>query len=68
MKKVFGLQAEINIIADDDVARGVGKGLRNGSEVLTDIIKEIKPILSDSIKKHFDKSIQKHENEETMRN
>lgn len=43
MKKVFGIEAEINITTDDDVAKGIGKGLSNGTVVITDIIKQVKP-------------------------
>lgn len=55
MKKVFGIQAEINITADDDVVRGIGKGIQNGSVILSDIVKELKPAITDSIKNRLDK-------------
>lgn len=45
MKKVFGIQAEINLTADEDVVKGIGKGIANGSVILDDIVKEIKPTL-----------------------
>lgn len=60
MKKVFGLQAEINITADDDVVRGIGKGIQNGSVIISDIVKELKPAITDSIKNHLEKRT-KHE-------
>lgn len=53
MKKVFGVQAEINITADDDVVRGIGKGIQNGSVIISDIVKELKPFISDRIKDHL---------------
>ena len=43
MKKVFGIEAEINITTDDDIAKEIGKGLSNGTVIITDIIKQIKP-------------------------
>lgn len=55
MKKVFGIQAEINITADDDVVRGIGKGIQNGSVILSDIVKELKPAITDSIKNRLGK-------------
>jgi len=59
MKKVFGVQAEVNITADEDVVRGVGKGIQNGSVVIADIVKELKPLITDSIKAHFEKRLHK---------
>jgi hypothetical protein len=53
MKKVLGIQAELNITADEDVIRGIGKGISNGSIVISDIIKEVKPEIVKSIKKLF---------------
>lgn len=53
MKKVFGVQAEINITADEDIIKGMGKGIQNGSVVLSDIIKEVKPEIVKSIKEWF---------------
>lgn len=53
MKKVFGVQAEINITADDDVVRGIGKGIQNGSVIISDIVKELKPFISDRVKEHL---------------
>lgn len=58
MKKVFGIEAEINITTDDDIAKGVGKGLSNGTVVITDIIKQIKPDIIKGLQKLFkEKSI-----------
>lgn len=51
MKKIFGLQAEVNITADEDIMKGIGKGISNGSVVISDIIKEVKPELVKSIGK-----------------
>ena len=50
MKKIFGVQAEFNITADDDIVKGVGKGVSSGSVVLVDLVKEMKPAVLDTIK------------------
>lgn len=42
MKKLFGIQAEINVTADEDIIKGIGKGVSNGSIILQDILNEIK--------------------------
>lgn len=47
MKKLFGVQAEFNITADEDIVKGIGKGIANGSVVILDIVKEVKPALID---------------------
>ncbi len=44
MKKILGVQAEFNITADEDITKGMGKGLQNGTAVLADVIKELKPV------------------------
>lgn len=51
MKKIFGLQAEFNITADEEIVHGIGKGIQNGSVAIMDIFNEIKPALSECIKK-----------------
>lgn len=61
MKKVFGIQAEINITADDDVVRGIGKGIQNGSVIISDIVKELKPTITESVKNHIEKRAQKQD-------
>ena len=53
MKKVLGIEAEINITTDDDIAKGVGKGISNGTVMITDIIKQIKPDIIKSLQKLF---------------
>lgn len=53
MKKIFGIQAELNITADEDIVRGVSKGISKGSNILSEIIKEIKPEIINGIKKFF---------------
>lgn len=60
MKKVFGIQAELNFTADEEVVHGIGKGIQNGSVVISDIVKELKPIITESIKKQFEKRLQKN--------
>lgn len=51
MKKIFGVQAEINLTADEEIVRGLGKGIQNGSVAVMDIINEIKPAVSECLKK-----------------
>ena len=51
MKKVFGIEAEVNITADEDICKGIGKGVSNGTILLADIIKEVKPEIIKGIKK-----------------
>lgn len=40
MDKIFGLQAEINITADESIIKGLGKGIGNGSVIVRDTKKE----------------------------
>lgn len=49
MKKLFGIQAEINVTADEDIIKGIGKGVSNGSIILQDILNEIKAPLIKSV-------------------
>lgn len=50
MKKIFGVQAEFNITADEEIVHGLGKGIQNGSVAIMDIFNEIKPAVSERIK------------------
>lgn len=59
MKKVFGIEAEVNITADEDICKGIGKGVSNGSILLADIIKEVKPEIIKGIKKLFEEDNKK---------
>lgn len=49
MKKLFGIEAEINVTADEDIIKGIGKGVSNGSIILQDILNEVKAPLIESI-------------------
>ena len=51
MKKIFGMEAEFNITADEEIIHGLGKGIQNGSVAVMDIVNEIKPKLSECLKK-----------------
>lgn len=62
MKKVFGIEAEVNITADEDICKGIGKGVSNGSILLADIIKEVKPEIIKGIKKLFEDNKKPQEN------
>ncbi len=62
MKKVFGLQAEINITADDDIVHGIGKGLKSGSVTVAEIVNEVKPSIINVIKNYLSEKAQKKEN------
>lgn len=53
MKKLIGFEAEFNITSDDDICKGLGKGLSNGSILIRDIIKEVKPEIIKAVKKLF---------------
>lgn len=53
MKKLIGIEAEVNITVDEAVAQGIGKGISKGSITLTDIIKEIKLEIIRSVKQKF---------------
>lgn len=53
MKKIFGIEAEINITTDEGVAKCFGKGLAKGSLTLNNFIKEIKPELVKKIKDYL---------------
>lgn len=49
MKKLIGLQAEVNITTDDDVAKAVGQALKGGALTVADIINAIKPDIARAI-------------------
>ena len=51
MKKIFGMEAEFNITADEEIIHGLGKGIQNGSVEVMDIVNEIKPTVSECLKK-----------------
>ena len=51
MKKSFGMEAEFNITADEEIIHGLGKGIQNGSVAVMDIVNEIKPTVSECLKK-----------------
>ena len=50
MKKVFGVQAEVNITADEEVVKGIGKGISKGAIAIGDIIKSVKPEIEKALK------------------
>ena len=51
MKKIFGMEAEFNITADEEIIHGLGKGIQNGSVAVMDIVNEFKPTVSECLKK-----------------
>ena len=51
MKKIFGMEAEFNITADEEIIHGLGKGIQNGSVAVMDKVNEIKPTVSECLKK-----------------
>ena len=59
MKKILGVQAEFNITADEDITKGIGKGLQNGTVVLSDIIKDVKPVAIQWLKEQLEKDSKK---------
>lgn len=50
MKKIFGIEAEVNITTDEEIVKGIGKGLTKGQITFDEILKEIKPELVKAIK------------------
>lgn len=51
MKKVIGIQAEVNITADEDIVKGIGKGtIKLGS-----LFDELKSTIAEAIKKEINK-------------
>lgn len=50
MKKIFGIEAEVNITTDEEVVKGIGKGLAKGQITFDEILKEIKPELVKAVK------------------
>lgn len=56
MKKLFGIEAEINVTADEDISKGIGKGVSNGSIILHDILHEVKNPLIECIVKKINKN------------
>ena len=50
MKKVFGIEAEVNITTDEEIVKGIGKGLAKGQITFDEILKEIKPEFVKAIK------------------
>lgn len=64
MKKIIGVQAELNVTTDDDIVRGIGKGIQNGSVIISDIIKELTPAITDAIKNQLEKRKKKTEGQE----
>ena len=50
MKKVFGIEAEVNITTDEEVIKGIGKGLAKGTVTLENLFKEIKPEIVKALK------------------
>lgn len=45
------MEAEFNITADEEIIHGLGKGIQNGSVAVMDIVNEIKPTVSECLKK-----------------
>lgn len=50
MKKLFGVQAEVNITADEEVVKSIGKGISKGAIAIDDIIKSVKPEIEKALK------------------
>lgn len=61
MKKIFGIEAEVNITADDDMAKGIGKGIAKGSVSLLELYKDIKPEIIKALRKTLLKENDKKE-------
>ena len=53
MKKTFGIEAEFNFTADEDIVKGLGKGLSKGAITLDNLIKEVKPEIVKKLKEIF---------------
>ena len=63
MKKLFGIQAELNITADDDVCKSIGSGIKNGTIDVADLINEAIPIAIKALKKELKIDDEKKTNE-----
>lgn len=61
MKKLFGIEAEINVTADEDIIKGIGKGVSNGSIILQDIFNEVKAPLINCIVNKINKNHKEQE-------
>ena len=51
MKKVFGIEAEFNITADEDIVKGIGKDIASCNGTIREMFKELKPEIVKIIKK-----------------
>lgn len=56
MKKLIGIEAEFNITADEELAKGIGQGIKSGAISLNEIIKDAKPAIVEAIKKAIEKA------------
>lgn len=57
MKKLIGIEAEFNITADEELAKGIGQGIKSGAISINDIIKDTKPAIVEAIKKAVEKAL-----------
>lgn len=57
MRKLIGIEAEVNITVSDDIIRKMSKG----SPILNDILKEVKPDIIKAIKKCLSEEEKKHD-------
>ena len=49
--KLFGIEAEINITADEELSKAIGEGIKKGTISVAEIAKELKPQIVEAIKK-----------------
>ena len=61
MKKLFGVEMEFNFTADEDVMKGLGKGISKGAISLADIINAVKPEIVKKLKEKILKEDKKGE-------
>lgn len=64
MRKIFGIQAELNITTDDDLVKGIGKGISKGSITLNDIVNDVKPSILNLIRTYLENKNKDNSNKE----
>lgn len=64
MKKLFGIQAEVNITTDDDIAKGIGKGFSKGGVMFQDTLQKLLPTIVKSLEKYLLEGKDKNSNQE----
>lgn len=56
MVKLIGVEAEFNITVDEELAKGIGQGVKSGAISINEIVKDAKPTIVEAVKKALDKA------------